>query len=90
MSSLTGNEDTADPVKTSVGLRDASSTTINSRGDTGALDAVIKGILLKQQNIINTFDLGVRHFPIELAVMNYSPEFAKAVSTLPVRTGATG
>ena len=40
--------------------------------------------ILKRKNIINTFDPGVRHFPIEFAVMNHSPEFAKAFYALGV------
>lgn len=40
--------------------------------------------ILKHKNIINTFDPGVRHFPIEFAVMNHSPEFAKAFYALGV------
>lgn len=45
--------------------------------------AVIRAIL-KHKNIINTFDAGVRHFPIEFAVMNHSPEFARAFAALGV------
>jgi len=42
---------------------------------------VIKGIL-RHKNLINTFDAGVEHFPLEFAVMNHSPEFARAFFAL--------
>ncbi|MFC5742047.1 ankyrin repeat domain-containing protein [Dyella tabacisoli] len=34
-------------------------------------------VMLKQRNTINLYDAGVGHFPLELAVMNYSPEFGR-------------
>ena len=44
--------------------------------------------MLKRKNIINTFDPGVNRFPVELAVMNHSPEFAKAFLALGVNIHA--
>lgn len=44
---------------------------------------VIKG-MLQHKNLINTFDSGVEHFPLEFAVMNHSQAFAKAFFALGV------